>query len=211
MFVAVNTSAGWAAIVLAGGAARRLGGVEKPLLTIEGTALLTRVLAAVPDARPRIVAGPPALRPALSDDAVLVQEDPPGAGPVAAIRAAIGLVPPTVAVTAVLAGDLPFVTPSVLSRLRDALGESDVALLTDADGRRQNLLGVWRTERLRAALSQTASAAVRDLLDRLTVIAVPPGAGRPWLDCDTPEDLDLARRIAGQKPSDSSSAWTADR
>jgi molybdenum cofactor guanylyltransferase len=224
MFVGVNTRAGMAAVVLAGGFARRLGGVDKPLLTVEGTALLVRVLAAVPDARPVIVVGPPALRPVLPGDVGLVREDPPGAGPVAAVRAGIALVPPAVATVAVLAGDLPFVTASVLSRLRDAVAGSDMALLTDADGRRQFLLGVWRTHALRTALSQTRSPAMRDLVALVRVSEVPPGEGRPWFDCDTPDDLAAARDLAaketaraaeeeghGQKASESSSDRTAER
>ncbi len=211
MFVVVNTRAGMAAVVLAGGSARRLGGVNKPLLTVEGTALLVRVLSAVPQARPAIVVGPPVLRSVLPGDVHLVQEDPPGGGPVAAIRAGIDLVPPDVAEVAVLAGDLPFVTASVVSRLRIALDHGDVALLTDPDGRRQYLLGVWRTHALRAALSRTHSAAVRDLIAEVRVTEVPPGDGQPWFDCDTPQDLASAREQAGQNPSESSSDSTAER
>lgn len=216
MFVGVNTHAGMAAVVLAGGSARRLGGLQKPLLTVAGSALLSRVLAAVPGARPAIVVGPPALRAVLPGDVGLVREDPPGAGPVAAIRAGIALVPPAVTTVAVLAGDLPFVTASVLSRLREAVGSSDVALLTDTDGRRQFLLGVWRTHALRTALSRTRGPAMRDLLALVRVTDVPPGDGRPWFDCDTPEDLAAARDLAArgrlaQNASESSSDSTAER
>jgi molybdopterin-guanine dinucleotide biosynthesis protein A len=204
-----------AAVVLAGGAARRLGGVDKPLLTVEGTALLVRVLAAVPEARPAIVVGPPMLRAVLPGDIDLVQEEPPGGGPVAAIRAGLGLVPPAVLEVAVLAGDLPFVTAAVVSRLRRALSHCDVALLTDSGGRRQYLLGVWRTHALRAALSHIRGAAVRDLMTAVRVAEVAPGPGQPWFDCDTPEDLATARDLAAkadrQSASESSSDRTAER
>jgi molybdopterin-guanine dinucleotide biosynthesis protein A len=190
-----------AAVVLAGGAARRLGGVAKPLLTIEGTALLLRVLAAVATARPQIVVGPPALRSVLPDSVELTCEEPAGRGPVAALSAGIALVPPTTETVAVLAADLPFVTAEVVAGLHGALARRDVqvALLVDAAGRRQNLLAVWRTDALRAALSRHPGPAVRDLLRAARVAEVPPPlSARPvWLDCDTPEDITLARRLAG--------------
>jgi molybdopterin-guanine dinucleotide biosynthesis protein A len=190
----------FAAVVLAGGAGRRLGGAVKPLLAVEGTALLSRVLAAAAAAQPLIVVGPPQLSPLLPDAVALTSEQPPGGGPVAAIRAGLALVPPEAATVAVLAADLPFLTPGTLSALRTALdpAEVDVAVLLDATGRRQNLLACWQVGALRAALSVTTSAAVRDLLSRVRVTEVPSAqdALPAWFDCDTPEDLAQARRLA---------------
>jgi molybdopterin-guanine dinucleotide biosynthesis protein A len=78
---------GYAAVILAGGAARRLGGVSKPMLPVGGRSMLARVLAAVPDARPRVVVGPPEL--ALPPGVLRAQEQPPGGGPVAATAAGL--------------------------------------------------------------------------------------------------------------------------
>ncbi|MFB7377255.1 NTP transferase domain-containing protein, partial [Kitasatospora purpeofusca] len=52
-------------IVPAGGAARRLGGADKPALTVGETTLLDRVLAACAGAGTTVVVGParPATRP----------------------------------------------------------------------------------------------------------------------------------------------------
>ena len=52
---------GYAAVVLAGGAGRRLGGPTKPRLDVGGASMLARVLAAVSDAAPRVVVGPESL------------------------------------------------------------------------------------------------------------------------------------------------------
>ncbi|MEV1145384.1 NTP transferase domain-containing protein, partial [Micromonospora sp. NPDC049799] len=51
---------GYAAVVLAGGAARRMGGTDKPARPVAGRPMRDRVLAAVPDADPRILVGPAA-------------------------------------------------------------------------------------------------------------------------------------------------------
>jgi molybdopterin-guanine dinucleotide biosynthesis protein A len=192
----------FAAVILAGGAARRLGGAVKPLLTIEGSALLTRVLAAASDTEPRIVVGPGRLRPELPAGTALTCEQPPGAGPVAAIRAGLALVPPTAAAVAILAADLPFLTAGTLGALRTALETSggDVAVLLDAEGRRQNLVAVWHVGALRAALSLTVSPAVRDLFSQVRVTETPstPDPRPAWFDCDTPEELARARRLASR-------------
>lgn len=222
----------FAAVVLAGGGGSRLGGAVKPLLTVEGSALLTRVLAAVVGAEPVIVVGPERLRPALPAGTVLTSEEPPGSGPVAGLTAGLTLVPPHVDTVVVLAADLPFLTPGTIRRIRAAAAEADVAVLLDGGDRRQYLIACWRVDALRAALSRTPSARVRDLFAgvRVAEVVAPrtPSSGPPdgvedgdpgraelpaWFDCDTPEELERARNLlaGGQNPSASSSASTADR
>src|SRR6185312_295604 len=104
-----------AAVVLAGGTARRLGGALKPALAVGGRPLLLRVLDAAALASPRVVVGPPSLAPLLPADVLLTCEAPPGGGPVAALSAAVRLIPAEVANVAVLSADLPFLTSTVLS------------------------------------------------------------------------------------------------
>lgn len=119
----------YAAVVLSGGSARRLGGRSKPALVLGGRTLLERVLDAVSDATPRVVVGPQA-RPGL----LVTREDPPGGGPVAALAAGLRLVPDGTGQVAILAADLPFVTAAVITTLREAATGADGALLVDADG-----------------------------------------------------------------------------
>src|SRR5690242_13694950 len=84
-----------AVVVLAGGAARRMGGAAKPTLRVGGVALLTRVLAAAGGAwgvggDPRIVVvGPPELSGLVPAGARLIREEPPGGGPAYAARAGL--------------------------------------------------------------------------------------------------------------------------
>jgi molybdenum cofactor guanylyltransferase len=190
-----------AAVLLAGGRARRLGGVDKPALAVGGRPLLTRVLAAVPYDQPRVVVGP-----RLSDaprDLVWVREHPAGGGPVAALAAGLRHIPPNATRTAVLAADLPFLTSAVVSGLDAALQrapDAAGALLVDGDGRRQLLCGVWRTPAVRSAVSMLAepqNAAMHRLFADLPVVTVrwpvPPGEPPPWWDCDTASDLETAR------------------
>ncbi|MGK5737764.1 molybdenum cofactor guanylyltransferase [Micromonospora sp. URMC 103] len=196
----------YAAVVLAGGAARRMGGVDKPALPVGGRPMRDRVLAAVSDATARILVGPadpppPGVR--------VTREDPPGGGPVAATAAGLALLDLGTAVVALLAADLPLLTgDAVAVLLRELTGpdagtDADGACYVDADGRRQTLCGVWRVPALRAALDRVAAergtltgAPVRLLLDGLRVREVSwvGGGPPPWFDCDTDQDV---RRAEG--------------
>ena len=180
------------AIVLAGGAARRLGGADKPALEVGGRSLLDRAVEAVSDAGRTVVAGP--RRPTLRE-VVWCQEQPPGGGPVAALAAAVSEVRAETVV--VLAADLPWVRPAV-PLLVAALGERiDAAMLASAEGRRNYLAAAWRTQCLRAALRllpQVSGAAARSLYDHARVVEVADRGG--WSrDCDTWDEVAAARRI----------------
>jgi molybdopterin-guanine dinucleotide biosynthesis protein A len=190
----------YAAVVLAGGRGARLGGRAKPQLVVGDRTILAAVLAAVADAEERVVVGPPQSVP---DGVLVVREQPPGGGPVAALRAGLGHV--TADVVAVLAGDLPFLTPELVGDLRSRLTGDGVLVVDDA-GRDQLLLGVWRTARLRAALPEVAAhVPVRRVLAPLAVRrlrpSVPDGTPPPWTDCDTPGDLDRARAWVSGRPA----------
>jgi molybdopterin-guanine dinucleotide biosynthesis protein A len=186
---------GFAAVVLAGGAGRRLGGVDKPGLRLGAFTLLDRALFAAGAARPLVVVGP--VRP--TERAVTWrQEQPAGGGPVAALAAGLTDLPAGIDV-AVLAADLAEIGPDTVTGLRFALARepaADGALLVDAEGHRQWLTGVWRINALRAALpAEPAGAALRAVLGGLTVLEVPARAGEAF-DVDTPDDLEQARNRA---------------
>jgi len=183
------------AVVLAGGAARRLGGVDKPGLVVAGRTLFDRALAAVAGARRLVVVGPE--RPT----AVPVRwarEDPPGGGPVAALAAALPLVGPGTVV--VLAADLPFIDAVTVARLVAAVGPMvDGAVLVDGENRDQRLVAAYRVGRLRRALAghQVAGASLVAVLAPLRLGRVPAGERHgmaPSFDCDTWEELESARR-----------------
>jgi molybdopterin-guanine dinucleotide biosynthesis protein A len=198
------SAAPYDAVVLAGGAATRLRGIDKPAAEVGRRRLLDRVLAAVGDAERVVVVGP--RRGWEPPTVTVVREDPPGGGPVAAIAA--GLAATRSTVVAVLAGDLPFLTSSTIATLRAALAEpgeppADGAVLVDDGGRDQLLAGVWRAAslRTRCAALPVSGAAVRNLATGLVVRRV-SAAGEatdgppPWWDCDTDADLRRAREWA---------------
>lgn len=183
------------AVVLAGGAGSRLGGVDKPALQVGGSSLLDRALSAVAGAGRVVVVGP---ERDLPHHLVQVREDPPGAGPAAALGA--GLAEVRAHAVAVLAADLPQIDAEVVIALRAAAAGRDGALLVDEAGRDQVLTGVYATARLRAAAAgqDLSGQPLRVLLAGLDLVRVPAGqlGLAAWRDCDTPVDLAEARRRA---------------
>lgn len=178
------------AIVLAGGRATRLDGVDKPQLTVGGRTLLDRVLDAVPDAGTVVVVGP--TQP-VSRHVVFCREDPPGGGPVAALAVAVQLTGADTIL--VLGADLPDVAPAV-PELLGAVPVSGAALLVDEQAHANYLAAAWRRADLVRALveiGEPAGAAMRTLIAAVEVVEVPDLAG--WgRDCDTWDDLEQARQ-----------------
>ncbi|QVQ53014.1 molybdenum cofactor guanylyltransferase [Spiractinospora alimapuensis] len=175
------------AVILAGGRARRMDHADKPGARVGDRSLLERVADAVSDAEHLVVVGPPRPSPA----ARYVREDPPGSGPVSALR--VGLAEVRAPAVALLAADMPFLAQTHLRPLWDALASRDGAVLGDASAHPQWLAGVWRTDSLRSALRHYTGGSLRGVLSGLDFALVTDG-GHAAFDCDTPEDLAEARR-----------------
>ena len=196
---------GFDLVVLAGGTARRFGGADKVLLPVRGRPMLERVVAAgaAAGAVTTVVVGPArALASSTSGPIHWTREDPAGAGPLAALAAGLHL--GTAPVVVVLAADMPLVDPSVVRLLVETAcqGEVDGALLVDADGRRQPLAAAYGRAPLDQALASVGdlrNQPMRHLLTRLTLADVTDPVAA--LDCDTPEDLAYADRLAGESGS----------
>ena len=182
----------WDAIIVAGGKARRLGGIDKTALVWRGRSLLDGVLAATAGSRRTCVVGSDAI---LRADVLRAVEQPRWGGPAAAMVAgldALARASGSVSTGAgsagadwivVLAGDLvraDDAVPFLVTELDRLLTESqngaaqtgaaahrtlDGLISVDAGGRRQPLLAVYR----RAAL---ASSALLRSADNLSVMSL---------------------------------------
>lgn len=159
-------------MILAGGKSSRLGGVPKARLRYDGATLLQRAVAAVRGAGRVVVVGPdPGTLP---DGTLTAREDPPYAGPAAAIAAGLaaleaqdgeaqdgeaqdgetqdGQRPSTKHApwVLVMACDMPLAADAVPVLLRELASRQDAegALSVSADGRKQPLLGIYRVSAL---------------------------------------------------------------
>jgi molybdopterin-guanine dinucleotide biosynthesis protein A len=99
---------------------------------------------------------------------------------------------------------LPFVTPEAIRRLADVAHGRDGALVIDADGRAQMMLGVYRTDALRArsaGLRETSGASMKELIQGLDLERVHDPVSA--FDCDTADDVLAAREKAGEVGAES--------
>jgi molybdopterin-guanine dinucleotide biosynthesis protein A len=202
------------AVILAGGAARRMRGADKPALEVGGTPLLVsvaraaaaagarRVVVVGPDRGGEVAAGLEVVGAGLRQGLITVRESPAGSGPVPALGR--GLAEVNTSWLALLAADLPFLTGAWVAALlaqAQAAGH-DGAVLMDAGGRPQWLAGCWRTGALRQALGEYDGGSLRGLLAPMApaLLAAPARQQPPWLDCDDDESLAAARAALSVYP-----------
>lgn len=203
-----------AAVVVAGGASRRLNHVPKASLSDGTSTLLDCALEAVAAASPRVVVGPESLP--LPPEVLRTREDPPFSGPAAAIHAGLECIAaacersqaPMPDWCLILGVDTPRIAPAVQQLIAAARGveqtcaeraadfsptdsessegsESSAGFWGVAEGVYQPLVGIYCFEAIRSVFSTgTTDASVRSFLRRLNPAAVQMSAA-DTADVDT--------------------------
>lgn len=169
-------------MVLTGGRSTRLGR-DKATAVLAGHRMIDRIVAQIPDEVPVVLVGPD---PQLDRDVVVTREEPAGGGPAAALAAGLRYVRTEAA--AVLAADMPFGVPVVMSLL-PRLGAAE-AVVPMAEGQPQSLCAVYSTAALHR-VQVTAGMSMRQVLAQLDVDFVQGDPGG-LVDIDTPAELEAA-------------------
>jgi molybdopterin-guanine dinucleotide biosynthesis protein A len=179
---------GYDLVILAGGRASRMGGVDKLAVPLDGRSSLDRLLAAAPDGT-RVIAVGPTRR--TTRPVIWCREVPSGGGPLAAVAAALPLT--SAGTVLVAAGDMPRLGEAFdsLVAVLDTRPDADVATLCDNEGMRQPLAAAYR----RAALARRlecigvpAGRPARLLLDDMVVLDITGCTATE--DCDTWADIE---------------------
>ncbi|WP_210503315.1 molybdenum cofactor guanylyltransferase [Nocardioides xinjiangensis] len=185
---------GFCGVVLAGGTAARMDGIDKAGIELAGRTLLSYAVDAFLDAEEVVVVGPPGAR--TERPVTTVWEDPPRGGPVAGLLTGVDALLRRPRLVGVLAVDMPRVTPATMRRLRDAAAGRDGAFLVDDTGRRQlaGVLDAARLDAVRPDLEGQHGMALHRLLAPLDLARVAP-VGDEAADIDSWADLrDLGSR-----------------
>lgn len=183
-------------VVLAGGRARRMGGVDKVSVPLNGLSSLDRILSAAPTTSRVVVVGP---ERRTMRQVSWCREDPPGGGPLAAVAAALPLT--SAGIVLIAAGDMPRLGEVIDEVVATLLTQpqADVAAVRDRTQVLQPLAAAYRRDALVKRLEHVGDAdgrPARLLLEGMSVI--PFDGGSAAVDCDTWADIDRVTEELGR-------------
>jgi molybdenum cofactor guanylyltransferase len=191
-----------AALVLAGGGARRLGGADKPMLQIGGQTMLARIIAALDLPDIAISANDDPARFAAYGRPVLPDGRFAGFGPLAGVLAGLAWAEARGAgALLTVPGDTPFIPAGLAAALCPA------PACAASGSRAHHLVALWPVNcrpALAAFLAAGRSRRVGDFARQIGMRRVdfPIGTWDAFLNVNTPEELLQARAMAARKERD---------
>ena len=181
-------------IVLCGGAGRRLGGVQKPLIEVSGRPLLAWVLDRLRNQVDAVMLSG-ADGPAYAHfGCEMVPDRAPGEGPLSGLASAMEVVTTDWIFTC--PGDSPYLAENLIELLTDDAERAGVAVPHDGN-RRQNLFLLMRRERAESLVSffNEGGRAAHRWLDANGIVATDLSAiAESFFNVNTPDDLEAWRR-----------------
>lgn len=190
--------------MLAAGASRRMGGVNKLLADLNGAPLVRRTLEGVLSSSARPVLAVVAdwkVAEALDGLPVQIVINPDAAsGMASSLKAGLAALPPDVAGAVACLGDMPL-APMAIDRLIAAFDPAGgLDIVAPIRGGRRGHPVLWGRAHFAAIQELTGDVGARSLLlshaDRLTLVETDDDGA--LFDVDTPEDLEKARLMIGK-------------
>jgi len=187
------------AVILVGGAGRRLGGTRKPLLPLAGTPLLVHILKTLsPQVDAIALATGEETLPYHPFGLPLLPDPVKEAGPLTGLVSALNWAKTDADRVAVIAGDTPFLPDDLIARLDTAQTHPNRCVFAASQGRTHYAVGLWplaATDRITGHVptgKDRSLAAVADLIGYDT--AEWTGSPDPFFNINTPEDLARAEQ-----------------
>jgi molybdenum cofactor guanylyltransferase len=193
-------------LILAGGLARRLGGVDKGLIEVAGEPILARLLRRLAPQCAGVALnanGDPARFSSFS--VPVVADDVPGfAGPLAGVLAGLDHVAaaaPHISFMVSVPADTPFIPLDLVARLRGAVTEGATIAVAGSGGRDHHAVALWPVaarEELRRALVEEDLRKVSGFIGRYAnaVVEWPTEPYDPFFNVNRSEDVVEAEKIA---------------
>jgi molybdopterin-guanine dinucleotide biosynthesis protein A len=190
-------------VILAGGRASRLGGVDKSALDIDGRPVIERVIAVLSTVAENLVVVANDNRFDVDARLTVIRDPEPHAGVLPALLAALSATSTPLAF--VVAGDMPFLHAGLIAYLLTLAAGAD-AVVPVVDGRPEPMHAVYRAGPCSAAIQAALARDQRRMiafLDDVRTVRVDEAALRrldpdlhSFFNVNTPEDLEAARRLA---------------
>jgi molybdopterin-guanine dinucleotide biosynthesis protein A len=204
-----------AGVVLAGGLSRRMGGGDKTLLDLGGRSMLARVIERLAPQACALAINANGDPSRFAPFGLPVLADPVGgfvgplAGVLAGMRWASAAVPGASHIVTV-SGDAPFIPTDLVPRLRTGLSEGCAGIaIARSNADLHPVIGLWPV-RLADDLEAAITGGTRKVLawtDRhgtwpvdFPMLRIGEEAVDPFLNANTPEELDEARRLLARMP-----------
>lgn len=185
------------AVILVGGAGRRMGGVDKPLLPLAGHPMLAHIVKALtPQCKHLALATGVNAEPYRAFGLPVLPDQQSGAGPLTGLVSALDWAKADADTLALVAGDTPFLPFDLIARLVTGRSDKSRAIFAASKGRVHYSIGLWplaAADRI-AAYNKTADdrslAAVARLIgyDQIEWTEEPD----PFFNINSPEDWALA-------------------
>lgn len=194
-------------VILAGGLARRMGGIDKPLVEIAGRPILSHVIERLAPQCAALVLnanGDPA-RFAAFGLPVVADSVEGFAGPLAGVLAGMDYAAkhaPDAALVLSAPGDTPFLPHDLVARLARARAEGGGEIaVASSGGRAHHAVALWPIslrEDLRRALMEEGERKVSAFIERYPNVNVewPVEPCDPFFNVNRPEDLNEAAGVA---------------